>query len=291
MKYKKIISILVIFIAILSLITSLVGVFSHGGSGSYEIKSLYGETVKIYGKGLYQHDSITAVAQGIAQDVVTMILGIPLLILSLYFYRKELLKGRLLLTGTLGYFLYTYISYTFLWMYNPLFLVYVMLMSLSFFAFTLSMMSFDIENLKLSFSEKLPVRFLGGFQIFIAASIGILWIGRIIPTLIKNSIPVGLEHYTTLVIQGMDLGFIVPVAILSGILLIKRKPFGYLLSSVIIIKGITMLTSISAMIIFQFYTGVKMNVVEMSIFPIFNLITVYCLILILKNIHEEKCGI
>lgn len=287
MKYKKSISNLVILIAVLSLIVSIVGVFSNQGSGSYEIKSLYGETVKIYGKGIYHNDSLAVAVQGIAQDIVTMILGVPLLVISLYFSRKGLLKGRLLLTGTLGYFLYTYISYTFLWMYNPLFLVYVMLMSCSFFAFTLSMMSFDLEVLRSSFDEKLPVKFLGGFQIFIAVTIGMLWMRRIVPPLLKNAIPVGLEHYTTMVIQAMDLGFVVPLAILSGILLIKRKSFGYLISSVIIIKGITMLSSVSAMIIFQAYVGVKMNVIEMSMFPLFNLFTIYCLLLILKNIKEK----
>lgn len=288
MKYKNTISILVVLIAILSLFTSICGVFTSSGSGSYEIQSLYGETIKIYGKGIYHNDSVSVASQGIAQDIVTMIIGLPLLIASLYYARKELLRGRLLLTGTLGYFLYTYISYTFLWMYNSLFLVYVMLMSMSFFAFTLSMMSFDAESLKDSFNKKTPVKFLGGFQIFIAIAIGLLWIGKIIPTLVNNSIPVGLEHYTTLVIQAMDLGFVVPLAVLSGILLIKRKPFGYLLTSVIIIKGITMLTSISAMIIGQGLAGVKMSLIEVAIFPIFNLVTIYCLILVLKNIDEKN---
>ena len=44
-----------------------------------------------------------------------------------------------------------------------MFIVYVILMSLSFFSFVLMMMSFNINNLGSAFSEKLPVRFLGGF--------------------------------------------------------------------------------------------------------------------------------
>ncbi|MBA1334922.1 MAG: hypothetical protein HPY66_0543 [Firmicutes bacterium] len=287
MKFKKPISILVLCIAVLSLVAAAVGILSNQGPGQYEFESIHGETVTIYGKGIYQHDSIAVVAQGIAQDIATMLLGVPVLIISLYLSRKGLLKGRLLLTGTLGYFLYTYISYAFLWMYNPLFLVYVILMSASFFAFILSMMSFDIEGLRSSFNEKLPVKFVGGFQIFIGAAVGMLWLGRIIPPLINNTIPFGLEHYTTLVIQAMDLGFIVPAAVLSGVLILKRKPFGYLLSSVIIMKGITMLTSITAMIIGQAYAGVPMSFVEMAMFPLFNLITIYCLVLILKNIDEK----
>lgn len=285
MKYKKAINILVIIIVVLSLAASVCGIFSAGGRGTYEIQSFRGETVLIYGKGLYCNDSVSAASQGIAQDIVTVVLGIPLLIISLCFARKGLLKGRLLLTGTLAYFLYTYVSYSFVWMYNPLFLVYVALMSTSFFAFLLTIMSIKIEELPSAFNKKLPVKFLGGFLIFMGTAIGLMWLGRILPSLINGTSPVGLEHYSTLPIQALDLGFIVPTAIMSGILLIKRKPFGYLLSSVITIKGITMLSAITAMIIGQLLAGVTVSLAEIIIFPLFNLIIIFCLFIIMKNVN------
>ncbi|MBL4937066.1 hypothetical protein JK636_15030 [Clostridium sp. YIM B02515] len=287
MKYKRTISLLIGCIIILSVFASLVGIFSNAGSGVRQIESFRGETIKIYGKGLYSNDSVAVAAQGIAQDIITVALGIPLIIVSLYRALKDSLRGRLLLTGTLGYFLYTYISYVFLWMYNPMFIVYVMLISASFFAFTLLMMSFDIKNLSSLFNKKLPVKFLGGFQIFFAAALWLLWMGKIIPTITNGAVPVGLEHYTTLVIQGLDLGFIVPIALLSGVLLIKRKPFGYLLSSVIIMKGFTMGAALTAMIISQYIAGVSMGIIEIIMFPMFSLVIFYCMILLLKNINGK----
>ena len=287
MKYNKVISLLVACIVILSIFASAIGIFSSGGPGDYEIQSFRGETINIYGRGLYSKDSMSVATQGIAQDIVTAVLGIPLLIASLCLSLKGSLKGKLLLTGTLGYFLYTYISYVFLWMYNPMFIVYVILMSASFFAFTLSMMSFDINNLSSAFNKKLPVRFLSGFQIFFATALCLLWISKIIPTMIKGIVPVGLEHYTTLVIQGLDLGFIVPTALLSGVLLIKKKPFGYLLSSVIIMKGFTMGAALTAMIIGQYLAGVSMSILEIIIFPLFSLIIFYCMLLLIKNIDDK----
>ena len=286
MKFKKTISLLTTCIIILSLLASTYGIFSNQGNGQYKIQTFRGETVTVYGKGIYQDDSVSLVVQGKAQDVITIFMGIPLLIISLYLSRKGSLKGRLLLTGTLGYFLYTYVSYTFLWMFNQLFLIYVILMSTSFFAFTLSMMSFDMDKLSLAFNKNMPVRFIGAFQIFLALALGMLWLGKIVPVLINGTTPSGLEHYTTLVIQGMDLGFIVPTATISALLVLKRKPFGYLLSSVIIMKGLTMGTAITAMIIGQAYAGVHLGLSEMIIFPLFNLIIIYCLFLILKNINE-----
>lgn len=286
-KHTKAICILVVGIAFLALLSSLTGLFSSGGPGEYEYTSINGESVRIYGVGLYKNDSVSVAAQGIASDLVTSVLGIPLLLLSLYFSIKGSFRAGLLLTGTLGYFLYTYMSYVFLWMYNRLFLVYVLLMALCLYAFILSMMSFDLGKINSYFKKGLPVRFLSAYQIFIALGIGMMWLGKIGPSVFTGSVPVGLEHYTTLVIQGMDLGIIVPTAILSAILLLNRKPFGYLLTSVIIFKSITMLTAISAMILNMDLRGIDMNPIEVITFSLFNLLAIFALVLLLKNTEAK----
>ena len=290
MRNMKTITMLVILIVILSFITSTMGVFSGGHEIAEQPRflSLNGENITLHGRGIYQNDSVSVAAQGIAQDAVTLVLGIPMLLISLVLTRKGLLRGRLLLLGTIGYFLYAYISYTFLSMYNSLFLVYVMLMSASLFAFILCIMSIDIVALKNSFSPKLPVRFIGGFQLFIAFTLFMMWMGRIVPPLLAGSIPLGLEHYNTLVIQAMDLGIIVPVAALSGIMIIKKKDIGYLLSSIIIIKGLTMLTAITAMLVGMINAGVEVSIVQMTVFPLFNLIAIFCLVVLLRNINEKN---
>jgi len=284
MLLRKSINILGILILVLSAFACILGLTLGGSGESYDFISIGGETVRIFGSGLYKNDSISVVAQGKASDLVTLVLAIPLLLGSLVYANKGSIKARLLLTGTLGYFLYTYMSYTFLWTYNPLFIVYVALMSASFYALTLMILSFDIPRLPDVFSERLPVKFLGGFQGFIAFAIAMLWLGKIAPSILGDAIPLGLEHYTTLVIQGMDLGFIVPTATLSAILLIRRKPLGYLLTSIVVIKGITMLTCISAMIVNSILSGIDVSIVEVVLFFGLNIVSVFTLILLLTNI-------
>lgn len=285
MKYKKPLSILVLGIVVLSLVASAYGMFSNQGPGEHTFTTLEGLTVSIYGKGLYRQDSVTMAIQARAQDAVTLLLGIPLLCISLYLSRKNSLKGRLLLTGTLGYFLYTYLVYTFVAMYNGFFLLFVILMSLSFFAFILAMLSFDLHQLSKSFNPKLPVKFIAGVLLFLSAAVGIMWLGRIIPPLVNGNPNLSLEHYTTLVIQGVDLGILIPVSVLAAVMMIQKKTFGYLLTSVLTIKMITLLTALTVMIIGQAYAGVQMSIVEMALFPLFNLLCIVSLVLILKNIN------
>ena len=286
MKNKKAIHLLVYLITILSIGAASYAIFSNQGAGVYEYRSIFGETVSIYGRGLYKHDSVSMAAQAIAQDYVTLFLGVPLLILSLYLSRKGCLKGQLLLTGTLGYFLYTYASYSFLSMYNSLFLVYVILMSASFFAFTLAMMSFEVSKLNLFFKEKLPVKLIGGFLLFASFTFGMMWLGKIIKPLINHTPPEGIEHYTTLVIQALDLGFVVPIGFIAGILLIKRRPFGFLLGPMIIIKDITLLTALTAMVLLQLQAGVEVQPIVVALVIGLNIIVIYLMVLILKNVKE-----
>lgn len=287
MKFKKYLGVLVAIIIILAAASSFVGLLAHGGSGQYAVTSVSGEKITLYGRGIYKNDSISVVAQGKAQDLVTLILGIPMLIISMVILRKESLRGKLLLTGTLGYFLYTYMSYTFLWNFNYLFLVYVIIMSCSLFAFILSIMEIDISNMKNNFSDKLPSKLIGGFEIFIGIAIGLMWLGKIAQALKTGAAPDGLEHYTTLVIQAMDLGFVVPFAILSGILLIKKNNYGYLMSAIIIVKGVSMLTTITVMMINMMLSGVTVSLIQIVVFLIANLGCIYLFVILMRNIKDN----
>ncbi len=288
MKNLRAVSILTVLIALFSLSAAIAGIFSGGGPGRYVFTTVHGEAVTIYGSGIYRYDSVSMAAQAIAQDIVTLILGIPLLAVALFLSRKGFLKGRILLAGTLAYFLYTYTSYSFTSMYNILFLLDVCLMSMSFFAFVLTMMSFDMNVLSRSFDEKLPVKSIAAILIFLGSVIGLMWLKNIVTPLFTASVPLGLEQYTTMVIQAMDLGFVVPVSLISGILLLKKKPFGILLASVICVKAVTLLTAVTAMIIGQIISGLKVSVIEIILFPAFNLIMIATMFVFLRNIKETE---
>ena len=174
--------------------------------------------------------------QGIAQDVVTLIIGIPLLFFSLLYTRRGSLKGRFILAGTLGYFLVTYLFYLVMGMYNPLFLVYTALLCTSFFAFMVTLFSFDLNELPQIFTESVPVKSVGEFLILNAIFIALLWLEIVVPPLLDGSvIPVQAEHYTTLIVQGLDLGLLLPLAVAAGILFIQRKPIGFLAAPVYLV--------------------------------------------------------
>jgi hypothetical protein len=244
----------------------------------------------INGQGLYYYDTVSSAAQQQGNDVVTLTVGLPLLAISTWLAFRGSLRGRLLLTGTLGFFLYTYMSMAMLTSYNALFLVYVALFSLSLYAFILSMLAFDLENLPSHFSEHLPRGWIAGLMFLVGGFLVLAWLGRIVQPLLQGETP-ALENTTTLVIQAMDLALIAPLAILSGVLLLRRSAWGYLLVSVTLLKGITLGLGVSAMAINMTLKGVPDSLGIMIPFLAITLMNLVMAVLLLKHVDAERRGL
>jgi hypothetical protein len=67
-------------------------------------------------------------------------------------------------------------------------------------------------------------------------------------------------------VQAGDLGLVVPLAFLTGVLLLRRSPIGYLLAGVLLIKGATLGLALMAMIVAMAVVGVPIVPVEVAFF-------------------------
>lgn len=288
MKYSKIIGVLVLGIMLASGIAAGMGIFSQSGPGTWEYESIRGRTVTIYGQGVYKHMSADVAVQGIGQDYVTFFLGIPLLGIAFLMARRGGLGSRLFLSGVLGYFLVTYLFYLTMGTYSILYLVYVFLLGSSFFAFSLLLMGFEIEKLPQAFGPRAPIKLAGGFLIFNTLAIALMWLGVVVPPLLDGSIyPAGLQHYTTLIVQGLDLGLLLPLSFVSGFLLLKKRPLGYLLVPVYLVFLSFMMTALSAKIVAMGMTGVSI-IPAVFIIPTVLLVTLICTVFMLKAASPQK---
>ncbi|MFO7584749.1 MAG: hypothetical protein R6W69_08470 [Anaerolineales bacterium] len=274
---------LIPLIFVLTLVAALAGIWPAEGT-PYPLTTFRGEEVTINARGLYYWDTVSMAAQMQANDLVALTLGLPLLAISSWLALRGSLRGRLLLAGTLGFILYTYITMMVGAHYNALFLVYIALFSLSLFAFVLVMMSFDLETLPAHFSENLPRGWIAGLLFFAAAFLSLAWLGRIAATFASGAVP-ALENTTSMFIQAMDLGLIVPVCLLGGILLLRRQPWGYLLASVGLTKFLTLGIAVSLMGLNMARVGVPISTVELVVFPGMALAGVVMTVILLKHVR------
>ena len=230
---------------IIMIISALIAVLAIVASGS-----------GLFWNGLYKNDTKSGAAQEAGNDLVTLVLSVPLLLVSAYFAAAGSLRGRLIWTGAIFYFLYTYSMMSFESAYNPLFLVYVATYSLSLFTFAASLLTLDVNRVKESLSAA-PVRITVVFMFLVSITLSLMWLGSIIPSLMSGQSPAMLETYTTLVIQAMDLGILVPLGIITGMLLLKRNAWGYTLASIFLVKGAAYGTAVLFMALFMWLNGVE----------------------------------
>jgi hypothetical protein len=236
MKKRSVLNWLIPLIAVLALFAAGIGLFYPNTGSPFSFTTVRGETVQIWGQGWYNYDTPIGAVGFKAGDLITLFLALPLLIISFVFYRSGSLRGGLLLTGVLAYFLYNYVSLGFGAAYNNLFLVYILIFSASLFALILTLSSFDLQAFPSHFTENLPRRGISIFLIVSGIILSLIWLVlSIIPALLQSKAPPEAYYYTTFMTGILDIGIVAPALIIAGVLLQRRAPFGYLLASTMLV--------------------------------------------------------
>jgi hypothetical protein len=286
MKTSNIVIWLSLLIAGLALIAAVVGFFWPAEGGPFTFTTLRGQTVQMYGRGLYRYDTVFTGAGFRGTDIVTLLLGIPLLLFSLSGYRRGSLRSGLLLIGTLVYFLYVYASMALTAAYNNLFLIYIALFSASFFAFMLTFTGIDRQILAHRISTHMPRRGPAIFMFASGLATLVIWLGPLLSALLQNQPPALLGSYTTKVTDVLDLGLITPATFIAGGLIVRRAPLGYLIACALL--ETMLLPMIIGQTVSQLWAGLSFTPGEiigpMVGFAILGLIALWVLVIILRHI-------
>ncbi len=279
-----------LLIALLATLATLTGIFSDQGPGTYEYESIRGQTVEIHGQGIYRHMSADVAIQGIAQDYVTLWVGVPLLLIGLVGVRRGSVLARFLLSGVLGYFFVTYLFYTAMAMYNALFLVYVALLGLSFFGLFLSLGAFERSRVRECFSPRAPARPAGWFLMINTVLIALLWLSVVVPPLLDGTVhPPEVQHYTTLIVQGFDLGLLLPTAFVAGWMLVRGRPSGYLFGTPYLVFLAVLMIALTAKLVAMALHGVNV-VPAVFIIPVINGVAIFMAGWMLRRVRSGEEG-
>ena len=290
MKISNTLTILSLLVALSAAVYAGIGLFSSGGEGSFEFTTLHGETVEMYGQGIYRNDAAFRAPIFRGTDAVTLFICVPVLLLALAWYRRGSLRGGLLLTSMLAYFLYNSASLGFGAAYNNILLLYIASFSLSLFALVIAIQNIDLQTLATRTSARLPRRWIAVF-LFLAGMSVMVWLIEIIGALASNGVPANLGPYSTESTYLLDLGIILPAAYLAGILVLRRSPWGTLLASILITVNITIGLVVASQSIMQALDGIILKPAEYAAyvapFVTLSLIAMGLIVSIQRNISDS----
>ena len=172
-------------------------------------------------------DAAWIVATWWGNDLVTLVLGAPLLGMSLALARRRSARGLLLWAGALAYAAYNYAFYLFGAALNRFFALYVVCTILAVSALGMVLAGLDVRAVAGRFSAKTPVRPAGGYLMFLAAGLSVVWMGTWAAYAFAGR-PTPVETEAFHLVAALDLTTMVPLLALSGYLLSTRRAWGYI---------------------------------------------------------------
>jgi hypothetical protein len=177
---------------------------------------------------IYNQETSILFDQATAQDVVTLLLVAPLLGFLAGLARRGSLSAFLFLPGFLAFTAYNYAIYAVSIHFGPLFLVWVAVLGLSIFALVGVLATADMHAIKQRFAAR-AMPGTGWFLIGVATLFSLLWLSEIVPNLLAGdpSRSARAWNVPTNPVHVLDLAFFLPAVIISGILLLRRRPLGY----------------------------------------------------------------
>jgi len=173
------------------------------------------------------------------QDLATLMVAVPLLVAGLVLERRGSLRGRVLWIAMLFYGLYGYLFYAVGVAFNVFFLLYVAICGLSGYALLFSVPRIDTARIDSTVTSRLARRVAIAYMLVVTAGLGVLWTGMSASYLFTRVVPgpIVSSGHPTGVVFAIDLIFIVPLMLLGAVRLIRRRPWGGFLATMLSITG------------------------------------------------------
>jgi hypothetical protein len=291
MKPSRALILLSILVGLLAAVQSGLGLFWHDGGSPFSFTTLHGQSVLINGQGIYHFDTFFRAPIFRGTDAVTFFLCLPLLVIALLGYWRGSLPGGILLTGVLSYIFYNSASVALGTAYNNLMLVYIAYFSASLFALGLAVSLIDLRTLAGRMAAGLPHRGLAAVVGVGGAAVLFAWLTDILAALAAGSVP-DIASYTTEVTYVIDLGIIAPLSFAAVVWLLRRRPVGYLVASILLtnlaIIGMVVLTQT----IFQLQAGITLPlgvfIGKAGSFAVLSLFAVWMLVRFYRNLAGAR---
>jgi len=239
--------------------------------------------------GLYRDNLfVTSAWQG--NDLVTLIIAVPVLVGALLFSRRGSRRALLVWMGVLDYMLYNYAFYLFGAAFNRFFLIYVALLALSILALIFGLANLDVHEISRRFRERTPVRWISGYLLLVAVGLSAIYVAQSLGFILTGQLPpiVTRTDHPTSVVFALDLTLLVPYLVLGAIWLLQRKPWGYVLAGILTVKGSAYTLALTAGSLWAARAGVEGAAAEAPLWILLTVLGLAASVLLYANMNPES---
>jgi hypothetical protein len=178
-------------------------------------------------------------------DWITLVAAVPTMTLALVRMGRGSPRWLLVWLGMLAYVAYNYCFYLFGAALNAFFPLYVAAVLLATVLLIRALARIDAVSVVASFSTNTPVRTLGGYFALLGVGLASAWLAMWGRYMFAGR-PTPIEPEPFKVVAAVDLAVMVPTLICGGVLLWKRRAWGYIVAPVAGIQSSVYLIVLSA---------------------------------------------
>lgn len=219
-------------------------------------------------------------------DLFTLILAVPLLVITSLISQRGSTRGNLFWLGMLGYAVYNYVYYLFGSALNAFLLLYILILNLSIITIILGISDLDVNKTASKLSEKTPRKFLGGFFAFVGIGLAIVWI-MMWAAHIFGGKPTPIEPEPFKVVAAIDISIIAPMLLFGGIMLWKKNAWGTVIASMAGVLGSLYLLLLSTNSVIAIQRGLAEAPGELPIWGSLGALTSLATFFLFRNIKEK----
>ena len=220
----------------------------------------------------------------IPNDIVNILIGLPIILGSIFLTIRGKLIGLLFWPGALFFVVYNYMIYVLAMPFNWAFLLHLTLVTLSVYTIIILVASIDGKKIHHRLAGAVHERVTGG----ILVGMGLLFLLQVVGVMIDsltNQIPI---TGTELALHVSDF-LISPALIIGGILLWRHKEFGYVSGLGLLFQASMLFIGLIAFLIIQpVLTSTPFLLVDILVVFIMGLICFIPLTLFIRGIRSRK---
>jgi hypothetical protein len=218
--------------------------------------------------GVYR-DPKVVIAQSHGFDIGNLI-AVLILGLGVTWSVRGSFRGRLVASGALGYLIYSFVTYAFLIVLNAATVLYIAVLGFGVWSFITGFAAIDDQVADPLAAGHLYRRLTAVFMILIAALFALTWLREIAGSVVSGRLPAGLAAagWPMNPVYVLDLGFVVPLVVLSGWRLLRGKPGGARLTIPFLVFLPLLSISVLLMTVFMAIDGQPLAMPLMVVFVV-----------------------